>query len=40
MAATSNESCSLIVEKAINIIGGKWAFLVIAHLKDYNDTRN
>lgn len=24
----------MIVEKAINIIGGKWAFLVIAHLKD------
>ncbi|NLU51656.1 MAG: helix-turn-helix transcriptional regulator [Clostridiaceae bacterium] len=34
MTAASNETCSLIVEKVINIIGGKWAFLVIAHLKD------
>ncbi|MBB6214229.1 DNA-binding HxlR family transcriptional regulator [Anaerosolibacter carboniphilus] len=34
MSTTSGEVCSMIVENVINIIGGKWAFLVIAHLND------
>jgi DNA-binding HxlR family transcriptional regulator len=32
MPLNSDEICNEILENVINIIGGKWAFLVIGHL--------